>query len=73
MVVIDELSFCFVEGEGFKSFVQTLQPKFVPPSRVTISRDIFHLFLDEMFKLKKELVRDRQIICLTTNYWSSIQ
>ncbi|KAL5568737.1 hypothetical protein UlMin_025312 [Ulmus minor] len=73
MVVLDELSFRFVEGEGFKNFVQTLQPKFVPPFRVTISRDIFRLFLDERSKLKKELVRDGQRICLTTDCWTSIQ
>ena len=30
MVVLDELSFRFVEGEGFKKFVQVLQPRFLP-------------------------------------------
>lgn len=31
MLVVDGLSFRFIEGKGFRQFVQVLQPKF-PPS-----------------------------------------
>ena len=42
MVVLDELSFRFVEGEGFKQFVQVLQPRFSSPYRITVARDIYN-------------------------------
>ena len=40
MVVIDELPFKFVEGEGFKSFMSACCPRFKMPSRWTVNRDI---------------------------------
>ena len=39
-VIKDEQAFSVVEGEGFKEFVQELQPKIVIPSRRTVTRDI---------------------------------
>ena len=47
MIIMDELSFKFVENEGFKLFCNTACPKFDPPSRVTIARDIFQLYLEK--------------------------
>jgi len=54
MVIVDELSFRFVEGEGFKNFCQVMQPRFSIPSPVTIAKDIYQLFLEERKKLKAE-------------------
>ncbi|WOG87948.1 hypothetical protein DCAR_0207181 [Daucus carota subsp. sativus] len=34
MIIIDELPFRFVEGEGFKDFMNTTQPLFKMPSRL---------------------------------------
>ncbi|KAK1404152.1 hypothetical protein POM88_003757 [Heracleum sosnowskyi] len=45
----------FVEGEGFKEFINELQPKFVVPSRITVARDVYNLFIKERAKLKEEL------------------
>ena len=45
MVITDELPFRTVEGEGFRHFCQVMQPKFTPPSRVTIVRDTLHCAL----------------------------
>jgi len=70
-VVKDEHSFSVVEGEGFREFVIELQPKFGVPSRVTVARDIHKLFCDERIKLKKELTKAGQRICLTTDCWTS--
>ena len=47
MIIMDELSFKFVENEGFKLFCSIVCPKFDPPSTVTIARDIFELCLEE--------------------------
>ena len=41
MIVIDELPFKFVEGEGFKNFISAACPRFSIPSKWTISRDCF--------------------------------
>ena len=52
MIVIDELPFKFVEGEGFKNFVSAVCPKFSIPSRWTVSRDCFGSYVDERIKMK---------------------
>lgn len=52
-IILDELPFRYVEGEGFKQFACYMNPKFDPPSRITVARDIFQLYLDEKKKLKK--------------------
>ena len=54
MIIMDELSFKFVENEGFKLFCSNACPTFDPSSRVTIARDIFKLYLEEK---KKEVER----------------
>lgn len=46
MVVPDELSFKFVDGEGFKEFIDVVCPKFHIPSRWTVARDCFELFMN---------------------------
>ncbi|KAK8704627.1 hypothetical protein V6N13_048246 [Hibiscus sabdariffa] len=47
MVVIDELSFSFVECEGFRMFRKIVIPDFVPPSCATITRDCYVLFIEK--------------------------
>jgi hypothetical protein len=39
MVIIDEMPFRSVEGEGFRRYSKVLQPRFEPPSRITVARD----------------------------------
>ncbi|KAK1402710.1 hypothetical protein POM88_002315 [Heracleum sosnowskyi] len=59
-VVKDEQAFNVVEGAGFKDFINELQPRFVVPSRMTVTRDIYTLFCNERLKLRKELTVDGQ-------------
>ncbi|KAG8484996.1 hypothetical protein CXB51_021203 [Gossypium anomalum] len=47
MIVIDELPFKFVESEGFKKFMFVACPRFHIPSRTTMTRDVYQLYLDE--------------------------
>ena len=47
MIIVDELPFMFVEREGFRSFCNALNPRFVVPSRPTITRDCYKLFIEE--------------------------
>jgi len=39
MIIVDELPFRFVEGEGFKDFMKTVEPRFSIPSRFTMMKD----------------------------------
>ncbi|XP_027183954.1 zinc finger BED domain-containing protein DAYSLEEPER-like [Coffea eugenioides] len=73
MVIVDELPFKHVEGRGFQYMMQTACPSFRIPSRWTISRDCYQLYLDEKINLKHLLKNDSGRICLTTDSWTSIQ
>ena len=73
MIILDELPFRIVEGEGFRQFCTIVQPRFDPPSRFTVARDVFQLYLAERKKLKGELTRSSQRVCLTTDCWTSLQ
>jgi len=52
MIIVDELPFRFVEGEGFQAFMKTVEPRFSIPSRFTVMRDYFKLFMSEKEKWK---------------------
>ena len=72
MIILDELSFSFVEGLGFRRFMFVAQPRFhLIPCRTTMAKTSFRAFLNEKQKLK-EALREQQF-CLTTDTWASIQ
>ena len=73
MIIIDELPFKFVEGRGFKGFVEEACPMFKIPSRWTINRDIFALYFEERKNLKKFFKENTQRMSITTDTWTSIQ
>lgn len=71
MIICDELSFRFVEGEGFVEYSKILEPRFTISSRVTIDRDCMQIYGEEKAKLKL-LLKD-QHVCLTSDAWTLIQ
>ncbi|KAF7834699.1 zinc finger BED domain-containing protein RICESLEEPER 2-like [Senna tora] len=73
MIIVDELPFRFVENEGFRLYSNKLQPKFIVPSRTTVARDCFDLFLMEKGKLNSILSSNSQMISITTDTWTSVQ
>ncbi|KAL5758800.1 hypothetical protein ACOSP7_021411 [Xanthoceras sorbifolium] len=73
MLVLDELPFRFVENQGFRRFCQVACPKFEIPSRRTIVRDLYKLYVDEKAKLKNYFSRSKERVCLTTDTWTSVQ
>lgn len=73
MVIMDELPFRSVEGEGFRHFCQVMQPKFMPLSRTTVARDVLQLFSDEKAKLKATLRNDYKRVSFTTDSWTSFK
>uniref|UniRef100_A0A0A9FJH0 BED-type domain-containing protein n=1 Tax=Arundo donax TaxID=35708 RepID=A0A0A9FJH0_ARUDO len=71
MIILDEMPFRVVEGEGFKCYSKTLEPRFDLPSRTTVARDCLKIYIEEKARLKKSMKGHR--ICLTTDTWVSIQ
>ncbi|KAK7280163.1 hypothetical protein RJT34_25225 [Clitoria ternatea] len=72
-VILDEHPFIVVEGLGFKHLCKQLQPQFDPPSRHTIARDCFQVYLDEKIRLKALFKSDCHRVALTTDCWTSVQ
>ncbi|XP_028122701.1 zinc finger BED domain-containing protein RICESLEEPER 2-like [Camellia sinensis] len=73
MIIIDELPFSFVEKEGFKRFVNALQPKFHIVSRTTITKDCIEIYNFERKLLKAIFQSSTSRVCLTIDLWTSIQ
>ncbi|XP_019179046.1 PREDICTED: zinc finger BED domain-containing protein RICESLEEPER 2-like [Ipomoea nil] len=73
MIILDELPFRIVEGQGFRKFVFVCCPRFKIPSTWTISRDIFKIFSDERLNLKKFFRTSTQRVSITTDTWTSVQ
>ena len=73
MVILNELPFKFVEEKGFKRCMSVACPRFRIPSRQTIARDCYQLYIDEKISLKKFLKSSSQRVSLTTDTWTSLQ
>ncbi|KAI4346227.1 hypothetical protein L6164_013296 [Bauhinia variegata] len=72
-VIVDEQPFKVVEGNGFRHLCGKMQPQFILPSRFTVARDCYQLYLDEKLRLKALLKNDCVRVALTTDCWTSIQ
>ncbi|KAA0025770.1 zinc finger BED domain-containing protein RICESLEEPER 3-like [Cucumis melo var. makuwa] len=77
MIIVDELPFKFVEGKGFKKFVDKLtcgnHTRFVVPSRFTVARDVLKLYVNEKNRLRDMFVKNKYRVSLTTDCWTSGQ
>ncbi|XP_059451427.1 zinc finger BED domain-containing protein RICESLEEPER 2-like [Corylus avellana] len=73
MIIKDELPFRFVEGEGFRDFMNIVEPRFSIPSRYTVMKDCIKLFLSEKEKLRAMFMTTGVRVCLTTDTWTSVQ
>jgi hypothetical protein len=72
-IILDEQPFRVVDGEGFKKLIRTLQPQYKIPSRYTVSRDCFKLYLEEKARLKDLFRSDCSRVALKTDCWTSVQ
>jgi hypothetical protein len=73
MIIMDELPFRFVEGEGFQNFMKTVEPRYSIPSRYTMMRDCVRLYMLEKEKLRAMFLTSDIRVCLTTDSWTSVQ
>jgi len=73
MIIIDELSFRFVENMGFRLMMSICCSSLNIPSLITIARDIYHTYVNERVKLKEYLTHLWQMVCVTIDTWTSLQ
>lgn len=73
MIIMDELPFKIVKGEGFKYFLSIACPRFSLPSRWTIRKDCLDLFNSMKSVMKNCFEKDISRVCLTTDTWTSLQ
>jgi hypothetical protein len=73
MIIQDELPFAFGEKPGFRKFMAKACPRFNVPSRRTTTRDDVRCYFQEKAKLKKFFKDSCQLVCLTTDCWTSQQ
>ncbi|XP_060968418.1 zinc finger BED domain-containing protein RICESLEEPER 2-like [Cannabis sativa] len=61
-IIMDELPFRHVDGKGFQKLIKLFFDDFQFPSRFTVARDIYQLFLDRKKELKAMLKMQKRII-----------
>ncbi|RYR19682.1 hypothetical protein Ahy_B03g064550 isoform B [Arachis hypogaea] len=52
MIIVDELPFKFIEGEGSRFYMSIVQPIFSLPGRITVAKDCWNLYISEKNRLK---------------------
>ena len=70
MIANDFQPFSIVEDKGFRSFIQALNPTYVPPSRKTLFQQIIPRLYDRERASLQERVKEATAVCLTTDYWT---
>jgi hypothetical protein len=73
MVIVDELPFKFVEGEGFHNFMKIVESTFKISSCYTVMKDCMKIFISEKEKLRAMFLTTSAQVCLTTDAWTSIR
>lgn len=72
MIVKDFQPYKIVEDEGFKSFIQELNPPYQIPNRHTLSKVHIPALYQKLLNETKDLVRFEAVSgCITTNCWTS--
>lgn len=67
MIIVDELPFRFVEGEGVQDFMKTIEPRLSVPFRYTVMKDCVRLFISEKEKLRGMFLTFGAQVCLNTD------
>ena len=67
MLIMDELPFKFVQREDFKFFLVVACPSFKLPSRWTLTRDCYDVYINERHSLKNFSKDYCQRVSITTD------
>jgi len=72
LISVDMMPYNLVDKEGFKLFVNTLNPSYRLPSRTTLSnRKIPDLFKETKMKVES-ILSSTTFLSLTTDCWTSV-
>lgn len=71
LFTIDFQPFRIVDDEGFKEFVQALNPSYQLPSRHAISKTAIPALYEECLNSTRNLIKSGNSFCITTDCWSS--
>jgi hypothetical protein len=71
MIIEDEQPFVLSGCSGLRKFMSKACPRFVLPSRRTITRECVKVFDDEREKLRKFMKNNCQRVSLTTDTWTT--
>ncbi|XP_062081070.1 zinc finger BED domain-containing protein RICESLEEPER 2-like [Humulus lupulus] len=71
MIILHEYLLNMVEHDGFRGFVNSLQPLFKHVSQTTIRRDILKIYESEKTKTKNSISDNRSRAAITTDMWTS--
>ena len=72
MIAVDFQSFSIVEDEGFRAFVNGLDPSFVIPTRHMLSREMLPAKYHQAVEVVKEILGSTVAVTLTTDSWTSV-
>ncbi|XP_003388406.1 PREDICTED: zinc finger BED domain-containing protein 1-like [Amphimedon queenslandica] len=73
MIITDLQPMSIVSDPGFQNLVETLDKRYVLPSRPTITRRLPELYSEVKAKLQTELDKSATHIAVTTDIWTSLQ
>lgn len=71
--ILNEVLFREMESYGFHLLCNKLCLRFGPPSRRTLLRDIYQLYLVEKATLKNMFIANKYRVFITTDTWTSIR
>ncbi|XP_057760663.1 zinc finger BED domain-containing protein RICESLEEPER 2-like [Arachis stenosperma] len=69
MIIVYELPFKFVKGEGFRFYMSIVQPRFPLLGRITVAKDCWNLYISEKNRMKTVFKQSNQSVCLTTAHY----
>ncbi|XP_027768504.1 zinc finger BED domain-containing protein DAYSLEEPER-like [Solanum pennellii] len=70
-IIKHNLSYSFVEYDGIRNWINYISPDVVMPCRNTEVADIRKMHIREKEKLKQELAKISNRVCLTSDCWTS--
>ena len=73
MVTLDIQPLSVVEDTGFRKFVQALDPRYLPPSRRTMTRSLLPDVYESVRSVLSEELASVQYVALTSDLWTSRQ
>lgn len=72
MIARDFQPFNIVNDEGFRNFVQLLNPRYVIPSKFTVRETIMMELYTQSVQVLKAILKNVQHVAVTTDSWTSI-